>query len=127
MLRGEQPMIHGDGEQSRDFTYIDNVVNGNLLACHAPAEVAAGGYFNVATNQRITLNATFAILKELTGYTGSPEYGPDRAGDVKHSLADITLASKHLGYQPTVDFKDGLRQTVAWYREQSLAVTAGGG
>ena len=97
MLKGEPVTIHGDGEQSRDFTYIDNVVSANLLSCHAPAAEAAGKFLNVATNHRITLNQTFETLKKLTGYSGAPQYGPDRSGDVKHSLADISLAEKHLG------------------------------
>lgn len=122
MLRGEQPTAHGDGEQSRDFTFIENVVNANLLACHASAGEAAGKYFNSATGHRITLNETFNLLKELTGYKGSLHYGPERAGDVKHSLADISLAEKHLGYRPAVSFEEGLRRTVAWYREQSVLV-----
>ena len=120
MLAGEQPTIHGDGEQSRDFTFIDNVVNGNLLACHAPANEAAGDFFNVACNRRVTLNETYSLLQSLTDYNGAARHGPERAGDVKHSLADITLAEKHLGYKPEIDFEEGLKRTVAWYREQAV-------
>jgi len=120
MLAGEQPMIHGDGEQSRDFTFIENVVNGNLLACHAPREAAAGKAFNVACNRRVTLNETYAILQPLTGCAGAAKHGPERAGDIKHSLADIALAEKFLGYRPTMGFEAGLKRTVAWYREQVL-------
>jgi nucleoside-diphosphate-sugar epimerase len=116
MLDGRQPTIFGDGEQSRDFTYIDNVVDANLLACSAPAEKVAGKVFNVATGRRITLNETFQLLKQLTGYPGSPIYAAERAGDIKHSLADISLAQQNFGYQPTVDFENGLQQTVEWYR-----------
>lgn len=116
MLSGERPTIFGDGETSRDFTYIDNAVSANLLACLAPAEECAGRMFNCATGQRVNLNETFAALKKLTGYKGDPNYGPERAGDVKHSLADISLAKKHLGYRPLVDFEEGLRRTVEWYR-----------
>jgi len=123
MLAGEQPTINGDGEQSRDFTYIENVVNGNLLACHEPAEAAAGKVFNVACNRRVTLNETYALLQSLTGYQGPARHGPERAGDIKHSLADITLATKFLSYSPTVDFEEGLKRTVAWYREQAVAKT----
>jgi UDP-glucose 4-epimerase len=119
MLAGEQPTIFGDGEQSRDFTYIENVVNANLLAAAAPAEKVAGKMMNVATASRITLNHTFEILCDLTGYSGKPAYGPARAGDVHDSLADIRLAGELLGYQPTVDFKEGLRRTVEWYRSCS--------
>jgi UDP-N-acetylglucosamine/UDP-N-acetyl-alpha-D-glucosaminouronate 4-epimerase len=116
MLRGEQPTIFGDGEQSRDFTYIDNVVDANLLACSAPAARAAGQVFNIATGRRITLNETFQSLQSLTSYTGKPRYGPERGGDIQHSLADITKAAANLGFQPTVDFEQGLRRTVDWYR-----------
>ncbi|HLH09325.1 MAG TPA: SDR family oxidoreductase [Terriglobales bacterium] len=121
MLRGEPVTINGDGEQSRDFTYIDNVVSANLLACLAPAEQVAGRYFNTATGHRITLNQTFEILKKLTNYNGNPKYGPDRSGDVKHSLADISLAQKHLGYKPLVMFEEGLRRTVEWYKATQVA------
>ncbi|MFY9978972.1 MAG: SDR family oxidoreductase [Candidatus Sulfotelmatobacter sp.] len=118
MLSGEQPTIFGDGEQSRDFTYIDNAVNANLLACKAPANQVAGQVFNVATGRRVTLNETFALLQTLISYSGSAIHGPERGGDIKHSLADISLAEKHLGYKPTVDFEEGLRRTVEWYRER---------
>jgi UDP-glucose 4-epimerase len=116
MLAGEQPTIYGDGEQSRDFTYIDNVVHANLLAAAAPAEAVAGQMMNTATGKRITLNDTFEVLRELTGYIGKPAYAPERAGDIRDSLADISLAEALLGYKPIVDFREGLRRTVAWYR-----------
>jgi len=116
MLRGEAPTVFGDGEQSRDFTYIENVVRGNLLAAHAPAAAVAGTVMNVATGSRITLNDTVKLLRELTGYSGEVKHGPERAGDIKHSLADITLAGKRLGYAPQVDFREGLRRTVEWYK-----------
>ena len=119
MLRGEQPAIFGDGEQSRDFTYIDNAVEANLLACTAPASQAAGQIFNVATGRRVTLNETFKLLQTLTSYTGQPRFGPDRGGDIKHSLADISKAEAGLGYKPTVDFEEGLRRTVEWYRKSA--------
>ena len=120
MLAGEQPTIYGDGEQSRDFTYIDNVVRGNLLAAAAPAEQVAGLSINLATGTRITLNQTFQILKELTGYQGQPLYAESRNGDIRDSLADISLAQQKMGYNPLVDFREGLGRTVEWYR-------AGGG
>jgi len=119
MIAGEQPTIFGDGEQSRDFTYIDNVVHANLLAADAPAEKVAGQMMNVATGARITLNETFRILRELTGYVGESAYGPAREGDIRDSLADIRLAGELLGYRPAVDFREGLRRTVEWYREGS--------
>jgi len=119
MLRGEQPTIFGDGEQSRDFTYIDNVVAANLLACSAPAAQVAGRVMNTATGSRITLNETFEILKQMTGYSGTADHGPERKGDIKHSLADISLAEKLMGYKPVLGFKEGLSRTVAWYRTQT--------
>ena len=124
MLRGEQPTIFGDGETSRDFTYIDNAVSANLLACSAPASECAGRVFNCATGRRVTLNQTFEAMKQLTGYTGTVSYAPERSGDIKHSLADITLAQKHLGYKVLVNFEDGLRQTVDWYKTQTQPVRA---
>jgi UDP-glucose 4-epimerase len=116
MLRGEQPVILGDGKQSRDFTYIDNVVSANMLACKATAAEVAGRVFNIATGHRVDLNETFRVLKQLIGYAGDVGYGPERAGDVKHSLADLALARKHLGYVPVVNFEEGLQRTIEWYR-----------
>jgi UDP-glucose 4-epimerase len=116
MLRGEQPAIYGDGEQSRDFTYIDNAVEANLLACTAPAAQAAGQVFNVATGRRVTLNETFRLLQGLTAYSRQPKYESERGGDIKHSLADISKAEAAIGYKPKVDFEEGLRRTVGWYR-----------
>lgn len=124
MLRGEQPAIHGDGTQSRDFTFVENVVHANLLGCKAPAHEVAGRVFNVATGTRIDLNEMFRVLKKLTGYPGDVKHGPDRAGDVKHSLADLSRSEKHLGYKPQVNFEEGLRRTVDWYRAQQRSATA---
>jgi len=116
MLSGKQPTIYGNGEQSRDFTYIDNAVEANLLACKASATQAAGRVFNVATGRQVTLNETFKLLQPLTSYRGSVAYEKERGGDIQHSLADISLAEQHLGYKPKVNFEDGLQRTVAWYR-----------
>src|SRR5277367_1206028 len=124
MLKGEQPTILGDGQQSRDFTYIDNVVSANLLASKAPKAQVAGRVFNIATGHRVDLNETFRLLKKLTGYPGEVKHGPDRAGDVKHSLADLSRAEKHLGYKPQVNFEDGLRRTIDWYRSQEKSARA---
>jgi len=124
MLKGEQPTILGDGKQSRDFTYVDNAVEANLLACKAATNEVAGRVFNVATGRRVDLNETFQILKKLTGYPGNVSYEPERAGDVKHSLADLSRAKKHLGYTPKVDFEEGLRRTIDWYRNQERAARA---
>ena len=120
MLAGEQPTIYGDGGQSRDITYIDNVVHANLLAAEAPAQEVSGSVVNIAVGKRFTLNETFELLCELTGYKGKPVYAPQRAGDIRDSLADIRLAGELIGYEPIVDFREGLRRTVEWYR-------AGGG
>jgi nucleoside-diphosphate-sugar epimerase len=116
MLNGQQPTMFGNGEQSRDFTYIDNAIEANLLACKAPTLQVAGKVFNVATGRRVTLNETFKLLQTLTSYSGSPIYGAERGGDIKHSLADISFAEERLGYKPKVSFEDGLQQTVDWYR-----------
>ncbi len=125
MLDGEAPTILGDGKQSRDFTYVDNVVEANLLACAAESREVAGRVFNIATAQRVDLIQTFEILKKLTGYSGEVKYGPERAGDVKHSLADISLAEKHLGYKPKINFEEGLARTVAWYRNREVETQVG--
>ena len=116
MLEGRTPVIFGDGTQSRDFTFIENVVNANLLAVAAPAEKVSGRIFNVATGQRITLNDAVKSLRELTGYEGPVEYVAPRTGDIAHSLADTSLAREAFGYKPTVDFHEGLRRTLLWYR-----------
>ena len=126
MLRGEQPTIFGDGEQSRDFTYIDNTVDANLLACHAPASRVAGQVFNVATGRRVTLNETFKALQDMTSHSGQPKYEPARGGDIKHSLADISRAEAALEYKPTVDFEEGLRRTVEWYRKSDVGPQTSG-
>jgi len=116
MLRGERPTIYGDGEQSRDFNYIDNAVAANLLAVTAPEADVAGETFNIATGRRYNLNETVALLRPLTGYKGDVEYAPERTGDIKHSLADISRGQEKLKYQPLVNFEEGLRRTVEWYR-----------
>jgi UDP-glucose 4-epimerase len=121
MLSGDSPTIFGDGEQSRDFTYIDNAVSANLLACKAPSEIC-GQVFNVATGRRADLRETFAILKKIIAFKGDVKFGPERAGDVKHSLADISKTEKHLGYKTLVHFEDGLKRTVDWYRTQMPVV-----
>lgn len=116
LLSGEAPVIHGDGEQSRDFTYIRNVVAANLLAAAAPQ--TGGQTVNIACGDRISLNDLFARLRALVGSELSPVYGPARAGDVKHSQADIAAAARLIGFRPAVGLEEGLRETVAWYRAQ---------
>jgi nucleoside-diphosphate-sugar epimerase len=114
MLMDKPPVIFGDGEQSRDFTYVANVVNANLLACHSPK--AAGRMYNVACGQRISLNEVVDVLNRILGTQLSAIHEPPRVGDIKHSLADIERAKSELGYVPSVGFEQGLNQTVEWYR-----------
>jgi len=114
MLRGKSPVIFGDGEQSRDFTYVSNVVAANLLACHAPK--AAGRMYNVACGQRISLNQVVEILNRVLGTQFPAVHEPARVGDIKHSLAHIARAEAELNYKPAVGFEEGLTKTVAWYR-----------
>ncbi len=116
MLDGKQPRIFGDGEQSRDFTYIDNVVSGNLLACAAPD--AAGAVINLATGGRITLNDLVAQLNAALGTDLPPIHTPERPGDIKHSRADVSKAKELLSFAPVVEFAEGLRRTVHWYRKR---------
>lgn len=118
MLRGEQPVIFGDGEQGRDFTYVDDVVSANLLAASADADKVAGRVFNVAMGERRTLNEVYGLLAEMTGYKGEARYEAARAGDVRDSLADVSAAREAFGYEPSVGLEEGLRRTVAWYRGQ---------
>lgn len=114
-LRDEAPTIHGDGETSRDFTYVDNVVAANLLACEAPKE-AAGRVMNIACGERITLNELARVVREAVGRGQPPSHGPERPGDVRHSLADISLARGLIGYAPVIRFSEGIQRTVAHYR-----------
>jgi UDP-glucose 4-epimerase len=118
-LRGAEPVVFGDGEQTRDFTYVENVVQATLEACAAPA--ASGRVINVGTGARISLNETLAMLREISGSPLAAKYEPAREGDILDSQADITLARELLGYQPAVDFAEGLRRTFAWYQEAASA------
>jgi len=117
LLRGESPTIYGDGEQSRDFTYIENVVEANLAACRAKG--AAGAILNIACGERITINDLFREIREIIGSDNKPIYGPGKPGDVRHSLADISLARKILGYEPKITLDEGLRKTVEWFRSRA--------
>jgi nucleoside-diphosphate-sugar epimerase len=119
LLENRAPTIYGDGEQTRDFTYIANVVDGVLRACSANV---SGMMLNVATGSRISLNELFRILRGLTGRDLSPRYAPARAGDVRDSQADISRARRLLGYEPSVPLEEGLRRTVDWYKTQSAPV-----
>ena len=126
MMRGEQPTIFGTGDQGRDFTYIDNAVSANLLAASAPADSVAGRVFNVACGERHTLKETFAVLADLLEFKQPVLFGPERNGDVRDSLADVSAAREAFGYQPLVGFEEGLRRTVAWYREAFAAAVSSG-
>jgi nucleoside-diphosphate-sugar epimerase len=114
LSEGTQPVIYGDGEQTRDFTYVTNVVDGVLRAAEVPG--VAGQVFNVATSSRTSLNELLATLKKIFGSTVEPIYRESRAGDVRDSQADISKAQKMLGYQPTVGLEEGLRKTVDWFK-----------
>ncbi len=115
LLKGQNPRIYGDGEQTRDFCFIQNVVNANLLAATAPRALK-GESANIACGERISLNAMLAKMQSLLGTTIQPEYLPPRAGDVKDSLADIARAKELIGYEPEVYFDEGLKRTVEAYR-----------
>lgn len=116
LLNGEVPTINGDGRQSRDFTYIENVIEANLKACLAPHE-AAGQAFNIAYGGREYLIDIYYGLTEALGVSVEPNFGPDRAGDIKHSNADISKARELLGYDPEWSFERGIKAAIAWYRE----------
>jgi nucleoside-diphosphate-sugar epimerase len=115
-LEQQQPVIYGDGEQTRDFTYVDNAVQANLLACEAPS--ASGGVFNIGTGARVSLNQTLEYLRRISGKKLEAKYDPPREGDIRDSQADITMAREILGYEPTVMFLEGLERTFEWYRTQ---------
>jgi UDP-glucose 4-epimerase len=115
MLAGERPTIFGDGRQSRDFTYVANIVEGNLLAAEAPD--ASGKTFNIACGEQMNLLDLIAAINRVLGTKIEPIFDPPRVGDVRDSLADISAARKLLGYEPTVDFDEGLRRSVEYYRQ----------
>jgi UDP-glucose 4-epimerase len=118
ILKDEPPTVFGDGEQSRDFTYVDNVVDANLLA--ARVKHTAGEVINIACGQAVTVNETIDIINELLGKNIEPIYTDPRPGDVRHSLADITLAQKTMAYRPKVPFREGLQLAINWYRDNLL-------
>jgi nucleoside-diphosphate-sugar epimerase len=115
LLRGEAPTINGDGEQTRDFTYVGNAVAANLLACAAGPD-AVGEVFNVACNERTSLNRLYAKLQQLLGTAIPANFGPSRSGDVRDSLADISKAGRLLGYRGEIKLDDGLEKSIEWYR-----------
>ena len=121
-LKGDPITLYGDGEQTRDFTYVANVVDGVIRACQAPK--ASGEIINVATGGRVSLNRLFYAMRDLVGGTLEPVYAEPRMGDVRDSQADIHKAKALLGYEPIVSFEDGLAQTIAWYRSARAATSA---
>jgi len=123
LLENRPPTIYGDGEQTRDFTYVANVVDGVLRACEAPK--ASGEIINVATGGRISLNELFRTMRRLAGGTVEPTYAEPRSGDVRDSQADIAKARRILGYEPSVTFEEGLKRTVEWYRTRPGIVLSG--
>jgi nucleoside-diphosphate-sugar epimerase len=118
-LRGEAPLIYGDGEQTRDFTFVSNVVDANLLACHAPE--AAGGVFNIGCGTATSINELWRRIAGIVGVDLDPLYESPRAGDVRHSYASIERARAQLGYRPGADLDEGLRRTTRYYRERTQA------
>jgi UDP-glucose 4-epimerase len=119
LLRRGSPVIYGDGEQTRDFTYIENVVHANLLAATAPPDRVCGEVFNAAAGGQTSLNTLVEALQEITGQSIAPTYEDPRPGDIKHSRADISKIQRQMGYEPRVSLIDGLRATVEWYRQQT--------
>lgn len=120
MMAGQTPTINGDGSTSRDFTFVANAVQANLLACTADAEFATGRVFNIGTGHSHTLKDLYEEIADLLGFPHAALYGPTRAGDVQYSLADISRAQQELGYRPMSDFREGLAKTIAWYQAEKL-------
>ncbi len=120
LLSERPPMINGDGQQSRDFTYVANVVQANMLAIDAPSVV--GKVYNVACGERVTVNRLFEELRDLTGAEVEPEHAPARPGDIEHSVADLSLARAELGYEPSVRLREGLERTIEYLREEEELV-----
>jgi UDP-glucose 4-epimerase len=125
ILDGEQPTIFGDGKQNRDFTFVENVVAANFLACEAPAHKVCGRAFNIAAGNNVTLNELYSVLQQITGFDQPPLYAAERPGDVRDSLADTTQAQEALGYKTLVPFPEGLQKTVAWYKRELQTRLAG--
>ena len=121
-LEGTDPVVFGDGEQTRDFTYIENVVQATLLACDAPA--ASGKVINIGTGARTSLNQTLQLLREISGNQLQAKYEAPRDGDIRDSQADLTLSRELLKYEPSVDFAAGIRRTFDWYKDSEAKATA---
>src|SRR6266853_1866506 len=121
-LEDAQPVVFGDGEQTRDFTYVDNAVQANLLGCEAPN--VSGKVFNIGVGGRSSLNQTVTLLSNISGKKLEPKYEPARDGDIRDSQADISQAREFLGYEPQVSFEEGLARTFEWYRETQAKAAA---
>lgn len=117
LIRGERPVIYGDGEQTRDFVHVENVVEANICAAVHAGEKASGRAFNIGCGERMSINALYRIIAEELGADLEPEYAPPRHGDVRDSVADITAARAAFGYEPSVDLREGLKRSLEWYRE----------
>jgi nucleoside-diphosphate-sugar epimerase len=126
MVQGSRPTIFGDGEQSRDFTFVENVVAANMLACTAPAASVAGQVFNIGTGSQITVNHVYRTLQSLLSFSYDPIHAPARAGEIRHSYADISWAREKLGYVPHTAFEEGMKTTVDWYLANMEAVKTSG-
>jgi nucleoside-diphosphate-sugar epimerase len=122
-LAGEPPVVYGDGEQTRDFTFVENAVQANLLACEAPG--VSGQVFNVGTGGRVSLNQTLQLLRGMAAKRLPAKFEPPREGDIRDSQADISKAKEMLGYEPMVGFREGLERTYAWYQQQNAKTPAG--
>jgi len=120
-LSGQTPRIFGDGTQSRDFCHIDNIIEANFKAASAPAAHVSGQMFNIACGAATDLNQVVAVIGDILGRKVDARHEPERAGDIKHSYADIDKARRRLGYTAAVSFADGLRRTLAWYRDEAPA------
>jgi nucleoside-diphosphate-sugar epimerase len=124
MVHNNRPTIFGDGEQSRDFTFVENVVAANLLACTAPAQDVAGHAFNIGSGSQVTVNHAYRTLQKLLDFSAAPVHAPARAGEIRHSYADISLARQKLGYAPCVTFEEGMKRTVEWFKADMKAAKA---
>jgi UDP-N-acetylglucosamine 4-epimerase len=124
MMAGRSPVINGNGQQSRDFTYVGNVVDINISTLYNDNPPSWGNMYNVAYGSKTSLNELYNYIAELTGYTGKPNYGPDRLGDIKDSLANISKAQQLLNYKPSISIKDGLQKTYDWFLKNKEVLTA---
>jgi UDP-N-acetylglucosamine/UDP-N-acetylgalactosamine 4-epimerase len=118
ILNNEPPLINGDGNHSRDFTFVENAVQANMVALFTENKEAVNQVYNIAYGAQTSLNELFELIKEIGGSDLAPKYGPERKGDVKHSLADISKAKEFLGYNPNFSIREGMKETFEWYRKQ---------